>query len=66
MARVLMWWESRHTRWGNGYQEVYLASAFDGELNRNREYVRVPPHLTGPVSKYIAALLVAHPDKEAA
>ena len=64
MWHILTSWESQRFAWGDGFEAIYLANAFELQIQRRREYVRVPPHLIKDVESYIKALLKAQPAKE--
>ncbi len=66
LGEVLSWHTSMHSTWGNGYESLYIANAFELEIGRNREYVRTPPHLTEAVEEYIKVMLKANPGSKAA
>ncbi len=67
MGDVMTDWDVQTTTWGDGYQAMAIVNAFEDQIGRDRQYVRVPRHLVEDVEKYIAALLVARPaGKEAA
>ena len=63
MWQLMADWASIHSHWSSGYEEMYLANAFELQLGRDREYVRVPPHLTDDVTEYIRALLKVQPEE---
>ena len=56
LFEVLNNWDGRHrtAEWKD--EEIYVAGAFEMELNRNTRYLRVPERMTKQVQQYIDAL----------
>ena len=63
MWQVMTTWESIHSaHHANGFEAFYIANAFEDQIERGREYIRVPRHLTDDVEAYVKALIKARPE----
>jgi hypothetical protein len=56
LANVFMLWDSRHRAAESKDSEIYIAGAFESELESNTRFLRVPERLTSQVQQYIDAL----------
>ena len=63
MWQVMTTWESIHNPHNaTGFEAFHIANAFEDQIRRKREYVRVPTHLVDDVERYTQALLKARPE----
>ena len=56
MLNVLSNWDHRSFPAENGNDEIYLATAFAEEIDRNTAYMKVPKAMADQVQKYVDAL----------
>ena len=67
LQQVMLTWDSIHpTHKATGFEAFHIANAFEDQIRRGREYVRVPSHLTDAVEAYLKSLLKAYPGEDAA
>lgn len=63
MWQVMTTWESIHSaHHATGFEAFHIANAYEDQIQRGREYVRVPRHLTDDVETYVKALIKARPE----
>jgi hypothetical protein len=56
LSAVMADWENRSHSCPHNYNEIYIAMAFEYQLDQPRCYIRVPERLVDQVEKYVDAL----------